>query len=187
MSNTNYDKVKDFASKQPAEVLKHAINSVLTHCADRPLLTGSDYDEGYTEGSSDTKDVIASRIKQSIGYTENEAESLPSSKEEGVNEQTESSSAQKNDEIEVMTEEAAREKFKHYPRLYHWSDDDQKYIGSIPDLCGYCCDGATVEEVVKKLEEVIELYVTDYSDGDFHEFPEIKSTDTKYVFRTEES
>lgn len=187
MGNTNYDKVKNFASKQPAEVLEQAINNVLDHCADRPPLTGSDYDEGYIEGSSDTKDVIASRIKQSIGYTEDVPESLPSSKEEGVNGKTEPSSDQTNDEIEVMTEETAREKLKHYPRLYHWSDDDQCYIGSIPDLCGYCCDGTTVEEVVKKLEEVLELYVTDYSDGDFHEFPEIKSTDTSYVFRTEEA
>lgn len=89
---------------------------------------------------------------------------------------------QTNDELEVMTEETAREKLKHYPRMYHWSDADQLYIGSIPDLCGYCCHGNTVEEVTKQLEEVIEGYVSDYADGDFHEFPEIKSTDKGYVY-----
>lgn len=35
----------------------------------------------------------------------------------------------------------------NYLKLVRWSDEDDCYVGSIPDLCGDCCHGDTQSEV----------------------------------------
>ena len=44
-----------------------------------------------------------------------------------------------------------------YPRHIRWSDEDNCYIGSLPDLCGDCCHGDTPEEVACELDISAEL------------------------------
>ena len=38
-----------------------------------------------------------------------------------------------------------------YLKLVRWSDEDECYIGSIPDLCGNCCHGDSEVEVYGEL------------------------------------
>lgn len=35
-----------------------------------------------------------------------------------------------------------------------WCDEDECYVGSIPDLCGDCCHGETQLEVFEQLLEI---------------------------------
>lgn len=48
---------------------------------------------------------------------------------------------------------------KRYPRVIRWDEQDQIYIGSLPDLDGDCTHGKTVEEVALNLDECAELAV----------------------------
>lgn len=48
-----------------------------------------------------------------------------------------------------------------YARLIRWSDEDQCFVGSLPELDGDCTHGSTVEEVARNLDECAELYVED--------------------------
>ncbi|MBK1792178.1 helix-turn-helix domain-containing protein [Persicirhabdus sediminis] len=41
-----------------------------------------------------------------------------------------------------------------YIKLVRWSDEDQCFIGSIPDLCGDCCDGESQKEVYLQLLDI---------------------------------
>jgi len=48
-----------------------------------------------------------------------------------------------------------------YFKFVEWSDIDQCYIGSCPELCGPCChgddEGSVYKELCEIVEEVIEL------------------------------
>lgn len=47
---------------------------------------------------------------------------------------------------------------KKYTRLIEWSDEDQCYLGSLPELLqGHCCHGDSVEEVARHLDECEEM------------------------------
>lgn len=70
--------------------------------------------------------------------------------------------------------EQIREFAKRYPRHIRWSDEDKLFVGSLPDLCGDCTHGDTVEKVAKNLEECAELCVEDYAD-DFSKAPPVRS------------
>lgn len=48
-----------------------------------------------------------------------------------------------------------------YARLIRWSDEDECFVGSLPELDGDCTHGSTVEEVARNLDECAELYVED--------------------------
>jgi DNA-binding transcriptional regulator YiaG len=52
-----------------------------------------------------------------------------------------------------------------YPKTIRWSEIDQCFIGSIPDLCGDCCHGRTEGAVLKQLEKIeadwLEIFASD--------------------------
>lgn len=46
----------------------------------------------------------------------------------------------------------------HYTRIIEWSEEDQLYLGRLPELLfGHCTHGATPEEVNRNLDECEEL------------------------------
>ncbi len=52
-----------------------------------------------------------------------------------------------------------------YLKYVYWSDEDDCYIGTIPDLCGNCCHGDNEAKVYRELvvihDEWIEIFKTD--------------------------
>ena len=48
---------------------------------------------------------------------------------------------------------------KHYSILIQWSEEDQAYIATVPELPGCITHGDTYEEAVKNAQEVIELWL----------------------------
>lgn len=46
-----------------------------------------------------------------------------------------------------------------YTRIIRWSDEDECYIGSLPEICGNCCHGDTPEEVCSQLDEIAQEWV----------------------------
>lgn len=49
-----------------------------------------------------------------------------------------------------------------YSRFIRWSDEDNCYIGSLPDFEKDCTHGGTLEEVNRNLQEVAEMYIERY-------------------------
>jgi predicted RNase H-like HicB family nuclease len=50
-----------------------------------------------------------------------------------------------------------------YSIFIQWSNDDRKYIASLPEFGPYChTHGDTYEEALKNGQEVLELLVEDY-------------------------
>jgi len=47
----------------------------------------------------------------------------------------------------------------HYSMIIQWSDEDNKYIVTIPEFIGATTHGDTYEEAVKNGQEVIELCI----------------------------
>jgi predicted RNase H-like HicB family nuclease len=53
----------------------------------------------------------------------------------------------------------------HYSILIQWSDEDQKYIVSLPEFGPYAhTHGDTYEEALKNAQEVLELLVETYQE-----------------------
>lgn len=48
---------------------------------------------------------------------------------------------------------------RQYPRIIRWSDEDHCYIGTLPDICGDCCDAPTAAEVATQLDTIAEDWV----------------------------
>ena len=46
-----------------------------------------------------------------------------------------------------------------YSMIMSWSDEDQAYIVSVPELPGCMADGKTPEEAVKQAQIVIDLWI----------------------------
>ena len=61
----------------------------------------------------------------------------------------------------TMKDTQAHKLARRYVRLVYWSDEDQAYIGSLPEICGPCCDAATEAEVYTLLEEIALGYAQD--------------------------
>ena len=58
-----------------------------------------------------------------------------------------------------------------YSMIISWSEEDQAYIVSVPELPGCMADGKTPEEAVKAVQIVIDLWIeTALEDGE--EIPE---------------
>lgn len=47
----------------------------------------------------------------------------------------------------------------HYPMYMIWSDADQAYIVTVPDLPGCMADGKTADEAIKNVQIVIEEWI----------------------------
>ena len=50
---------------------------------------------------------------------------------------------------------------RRYVRLVYWSEEDKAYVGSLPEICGPCCDAATPQEVYELLDEIALGYAED--------------------------
>jgi predicted RNase H-like HicB family nuclease len=48
---------------------------------------------------------------------------------------------------------------KHYSMINQWSDEDQVYIVTVPELPGCKTHGATYEEAVKQGQDAIESWI----------------------------
>ncbi|MBW4581313.1 MAG: type II toxin-antitoxin system HicB family antitoxin [Tildeniella nuda ZEHNDER 1965/U140] len=54
---------------------------------------------------------------------------------------------------------------RRYSILIQWSDEDQKYIVSLPEFGPYAhTHGDTYEEAVKNAQEVLELLIENYKE-----------------------
>ena len=54
-----------------------------------------------------------------------------------------------------------------YSMIMSWSEEDQSYIVSVPELPGCMADGKTPEEAVKQAQVVIDLWIeTALEDGE---------------------
>lgn len=64
---------------------------------------------------------------------------------------------------------SAPEELAAYARLYakviYWSDEDNCYIGSLPEICGNCCHGGTEAEVLQQLDVIVLDLVEDKARG----------------------
>ncbi|MCB1238011.1 MAG: hypothetical protein KDM91_23290 [Verrucomicrobiae bacterium] len=49
-----------------------------------------------------------------------------------------------------------------YLKWVRWSEEDECYVGSIPDLCGDCCHGDDEALVYAKLVSIAEDLVADF-------------------------
>ena len=58
-----------------------------------------------------------------------------------------------------MTEQDMKALAGKYSRFIRWSDEDNCYIGSLPDFEKDCTHGETLEEVNRNLQEVAEMYI----------------------------
>lgn len=52
-----------------------------------------------------------------------------------------------------------------YARLIYWSAEDGCYIGSLPEICGPCCHGDTVEELYPQLDTIAQEWVQMAEEG----------------------
>jgi len=52
-----------------------------------------------------------------------------------------------------------------YARLIYWSAEDACYIGSLPEICGPCCHGDTVEELYPQLDTIAQEWVQMAEEG----------------------
>ena len=52
-----------------------------------------------------------------------------------------------------------------YPILLYWSEDDNCYITSVPDLPGCMSDGKTPEEAIKNTQVIIKEWIYPESEG----------------------
>lgn len=49
--------------------------------------------------------------------------------------------------------------YEHYSVVIQWSNEDNLYIVSVPELPGCRTHGATYEEAIQQIQEVIELWI----------------------------
>lgn len=64
-----------------------------------------------------------------------------------------------------MNTENAKKLARRYAKVVYWSDEDNKYIGSLPEICGPCCDADTEAEVYTLLDEIAYDMVLDKLEG----------------------
>lgn len=60
---------------------------------------------------------------------------------------------------------------KEILKLVRWSEEDNCFVGSLPDICGDCCHGKDEVEVYKQLRNIAEDWVSIYNE-DNEELPE---------------
>jgi predicted RNase H-like HicB family nuclease len=52
-----------------------------------------------------------------------------------------------------------REKINKYEIIIYWSDEDKVFIAEVPELKGCSAHGETQSEVVKNINEAMELWI----------------------------
>lgn len=71
-----------------------------------------------------------------------------------------------------INKESSQEEIRAYSRLYvrqvRWDDEDNCYIGALPELCGECCHGDTPSEVYTQLDDIAQGYAEDKALGRGH-------------------
>jgi predicted RNase H-like HicB family nuclease len=50
----------------------------------------------------------------------------------------------------------------HYPIIIHWSEEDNKFLATLPDFPYCTTHGDSYEEALKNAKEVLELLVEGY-------------------------
>lgn len=72
----------------------------------------------------------------------------------------------------IIDKNSKPEEIEAYSRLYvrqvRWDDEDDCYIGSLPELCGDCCHGNTAAEVYQQLDDIALGYAEDKAMGRGH-------------------
>ena len=48
---------------------------------------------------------------------------------------------------------------ERYAKIVEWSDEDNCYVGSVPELCGPCCHSDDVTAVYRELCEIVDEWV----------------------------
>ena len=72
-----------------------------------------------------------------------------------------------------MTKSQINDYARRYIKVVYWSAEDKMFIGSLPEICGPCCDGKTEEEVFSQLSEIAYEMVMDKLEGlDYGSIPE---------------
>lgn len=72
-----------------------------------------------------------------------------------------------------MTKAQIKDYARRYIKVVYWSAEDKMFIGSLPEICGPCCDGKTEEEVFSQLSEIAYEMVMDKLEGlDYGSIPE---------------
>lgn len=72
---------------------------------------------------------------------------------------------------------------KKYTILIQWSEEDQKYIVSLPEFGPYAhTHGDTYEEALKNAQEVLELLIEDYQANN-KELPKPLSLNQSLVYQ----
>lgn len=76
-----------------------------------------------------------------------------------------------------INKESSKEEIIAYSRLYvrqvWWDDEDNCYIGSLPELCGNCCHGDDPREVYAQLDDIAMGYAEDKALGrGYYKVPE---------------
>ena len=66
---------------------------------------------------------------------------------------------------ELDTPEKRKQFAALYTRVIVWSNEDGCFIGSLPEIDGWCTHGNTVEECARNLNECAEIAVDDYVFG----------------------
>ena len=51
-----------------------------------------------------------------------------------------------------------------YLKIVEWSEEDQCYVGSIPEWIGKCCHGDNEEEVYRQLCRIVEEWIEIYKE-----------------------
>lgn len=67
-----------------------------------------------------------------------------------------------------------------YQIILYWSDEDQAYIAEVPELPGCAADGATYQEAIEAVEDVIEGWIETALEMGRH-IPEPKGRRLKYA------
>ncbi len=50
----------------------------------------------------------------------------------------------------------------NYLKIVEWSEEDQRYIGSVPGWIGRCCHGGDETEVYRELCQIIDEWISIY-------------------------
>ena len=58
-----------------------------------------------------------------------------------------------------MTEASGPGQYRRYSMIIEWSDEDEVYIVTVPELSGCLTHGATYAEAVKQGEKAIESWI----------------------------